>query len=275
MLCECTAYVSEYGFVSFMSSFICHFQLFPRVLWSHSRSHQSQDALWSPDQRPESRLNPALSLFLSAACYSSCCCSSGSSRCVYLLCPPPPPSCSLITAVRQLCLGVSHSIVLAPPSPKGALVGVGAALPVPAHETGLVPNLCDTWHLGALSALCLRLFCLPFLPGQSLLHSAADRRHLVSACAGGLPASAALKPNCRTQLQAFASVSLLPLLFCCMPILPFHSFITTLPSYWMHFYRCTEADTPETFRCALYLNDCHRAEAAGTLITMSQHIYTY
>lgn len=30
--------------------------------------------------------------------------------------PLPPSSCSFITAVRQLCLGGSHSIVLAPPS---------------------------------------------------------------------------------------------------------------------------------------------------------------
>lgn len=45
--------------------------------------------------------------------------------------PTPTPSCSLITAVRQPCLGGSHSIVLAPPSPIGAAVGAGATMPTP------------------------------------------------------------------------------------------------------------------------------------------------
>lgn len=74
---------------------------------------ESWDALWSLDERQD--LNSAYSL--SAGCYTSCS-NSSRSRCVYLLChsSPPPSSCSFITAVRQLCLGGSHSIVLAPPS---------------------------------------------------------------------------------------------------------------------------------------------------------------
>ncbi len=111
-----------------------------------------------------------LSLFLSASCYSSCCCSSSRSRYVYLLCPSLPPSCSLITAVRQLCLGGSHSIVLAPPSPIGAPVGAGSALPAPPSVKGLASNHCDTWLVGALSRLRSRL-SVSFLPGQRLQQS--------------------------------------------------------------------------------------------------------
>ena len=84
----------------------------------------------------------------------------------------PPPSCSLITAVRQLCLGGSHSIVLAPPSPKGAPVGVGAALPAPAHERDRFQITVILGTYVAQSMLHLRLFLSPFfLPGQSLLLS--------------------------------------------------------------------------------------------------------
>lgn len=112
--------------------------------------------------------------FPSAACSSGCCCSSG--RCVWLPCrspqPTPPPSCCLITAVLQLRLGASPSIVLATPPPsssaKGTLVGAGAALPAPAREWDQFQNGCVTWHPGAPSLWRLQLFCLPSSPRTEL-----------------------------------------------------------------------------------------------------------
>lgn len=146
-----------------MSSFICHFQPFPRAVISLTLS-------LSPEMPSDHWMRgwTQLSLFLSAARYSSCCCSGGRSRCVYLLCPPP--FCSLITAVRQLCLGGSHSIVLAPPLTCRCSCGCWLRSARPNPWKGLSPNHCDTWHLGALSRLRLRL-SVSFLPGQSLLQS--------------------------------------------------------------------------------------------------------
>lgn len=64
---------------------------------------------------------------------------------------------------------------------------------------GAAPARCDTWHP---VGLCRSGRSSSFLPGPSAPRSAADRRHLVCACAAGLPASAALTPNNRPQLQA-------------------------------------------------------------------------
>lgn len=68
------------------------------------------------------------------------------------------------------------------------------------------PALCDTWHP---VGLCGSGRSSSFLPGPSAQRSAADRRHLVCACAAGLPASAALTPNNRPQLQTSGFLLLL------------------------------------------------------------------
>lgn len=158
-----------------------------------------------------------------------------------------PPSFSLIAAVRQLCLGGSHSIVLAPPSLIGAYLG--AALPT--LWKGLAPSHCDTWHLGTLSRLCFEL-SLSFLPGQSLQQSAADGRHLVSA---------ALKPNCRTQSQVFASVSLLQLL-CWSRANPACTQLLDA------FYPCTHLELLAVLALMFAM------EPADTVITISLKMYT-
>lgn len=118
--------------------------------------------------------------------------------------PPPhtPPSCSLITAVRQPCLGSSHSIGHCCAALPWALAPLCPTHPV--ETTG--PALCDTWHP---VGLCRSGCSSSFLPGPSAQRSAADRRHLVCACAAGLPASAALTPNNRPQLQTSGFLLLL------------------------------------------------------------------
>lgn len=72
------------------------------------------------------------------------------------------------------------------------------------------PALCDTWHP---VGLCRSGRSSSFLPGPSAQRSAADRRHLVCACAcacaAGPPASAALAPNNRPQLQTSGFLLLL------------------------------------------------------------------
>lgn len=117
---------------------------------------------------------------------------------------PTPPSCSLITAVRQPCLGSSHSISHC------CAVGAGTALPDPPCGNGrpqlsvILGTLLACADRGFLSLVCLHrahngllqtaailfvpvpLVCLP------LLHS----------------------PNSRTQLPA----PVFPLLFRCVQI---------------------------------------------------------
>ena len=181
------------------------------ALWSHSHSYwvlrcpliAGWEGGWT-----------RCSIFLSAACYCSCCCSAGRSRCVYLLCRPllPVPlslqyGSSVWEAAIPLFSRPLHLSVLlwvpAPLCPPHLVVGTGSK---------------SLWYLAPRcpEQVMLTAFCL-FSPWTELTTiSAADRRHLVTACAAGLPSSAALKPNRRTQPQVFASVSLLPLLFCTM-----------------------------------------------------------
>lgn len=127
-----------------------------------------------------------LSLSLPGACFSSSCRSSRRSRCVYLLCRPPP-SCSLITAVRQRCLGGSHSIVLAPPPHHlSVLLWVLAPQcpPHPVERTGTK----SLWYLA------------PRCPGQVTL-----------------TASCLFSP--RTELPQTAAILLLLVLPVCPPLL--------------------------------------------------------
>lgn len=63
------------------------------------------------------------------------------------------------------------------------------------------------WKRPAPAGLCRSGRCSSSLPGPSPQRSAADRRHLVCACAAGPPASAALTPNSRPSLK--------PLCCCC------------------------------------------------------------
>lgn len=141
--------------------------------------------------------------------HSRCCFSSSRSRCIYLLCSPSSPlSCSLISAVRQLCLGGSHSIVLAPPSPIGAHEAAGVILTHSTLWKGLAPNHSDTWHFGVLGRLHLWLLCVPFVHRQSSLHS----------------------------LLQTAAILLLPALPACPPLL--HSNQTTQPAFYRHSSFC-------------------------------------
>lgn len=78
--------ICQWVSVSFMSCFICHFQLFHCAVISLTLSPSPE----MPSDRWMRGCWTRLSLFLSAASYSSCCCSGSRSRCVYLLCPPPP-----------------------------------------------------------------------------------------------------------------------------------------------------------------------------------------
>lgn len=122
----------------------------------------------------------------SAACCCSCC-----SRCVYLPCPllthflfPLSPQYG------------SHSIVLSP-----SRFPDRPSAPLRLHPA---PNAsCHRKKKNSESALsrCRRApFCL-FHPQTERRWSAADSRHLVSACAAAVHASASLQPNSQTQLQ--------------------------------------------------------------------------
>lgn len=125
---------------------------------------QSWDALCPPYER-WAHVWIELLHFQPFACSRSCCCSSSRSRCVYLLHAPLPRSRSLITAVRQLCLGGSHSIVLTPGSPIAASRGSGSDLAALVQITvtlgTLLPRLDHFFFFFSVSAL----------PGQRVLHS--------------------------------------------------------------------------------------------------------
>jgi len=145
--------------------------------------------------------------------------------------PPLPPSFLLPYHCSTAALSGSHSIVLQPPSPKGALVDVGAAWPAPAHKRDRfqIAVILGTSVPGAHYVYGFSVS--PFLPGQSTLLSAADRRHLVTA---GLPAWAALEtkpPDPASSVCQRLSLSLslcLATLILFYIILHFHNFITTL-----------------------------------------------
>lgn len=133
--------------------------------------------------------------------------------CLPLITHPHLPSCSFITAVLQPCLGGSHSIV--------ALCSCRCWLrsAQPARWKRLAPSQCNTWHLVAPGRLELSVLS-PWTQHKTVFC------RLPPSClcfAAGLPASAALKPNCWTQPQVLASFfsSLSLLSFCSLQILPF------------------------------------------------------
>lgn len=151
---------------------------------------------------------PSVFLF-SSFLLSRCCCSSSRSRCTYLLCSPSSPlSCSLISAVRQLCLGGSHSIVLAPPSPIGARGAAGVVLTRSTLWKGLAPNHSDTWHFGVLGRLHLWL-CVPFVHRQSSLHSLLQTAAILL-----LPALPVCPPLLHSNHLTQRFTLILPLVFC-------------------------------------------------------------
>lgn len=127
---------------------------------------------------------------------SAACCSSRCSRCVYLPCPlltrflfPLSPQYG------------SHSIVLSP-----SRFPDRPSAPLPSGFTRhLTPRVIAKKNKERNSEIALSRcrrapFCL-FYSRTERCWSAADSRHLVSACAAAVHASAALQPNNQTRLQ--------------------------------------------------------------------------
>lgn len=184
------------------------------LLWSHLCSHWVLRcpliARWEAGLTFETSSFSFISLCLLLV--RSCCCSSSRSRCVCLLCPPTPPTLPVALSLQYGSSVWEAAIPLfSRPLHLSVLLWVLAplCLPHPVERTG-------SKSLRYLAPRCpeqvtLTAFYL-FSPWTELTTlSAADRRHLVTACAAGLPASAALTPNHLTHPQVFANVSLLPL----------------------------------------------------------------
>lgn len=140
------------------------------VLWSHSCSGRVLRCPLVAGMRGWTHVWIRLSLFLSAACYSSCCCSSGRSRCVYLLCLPPLLPVPLSLQYGSSVWEAAIPLFSRPPFTYRCSCGCWLRSACPTLWKGPAPNHCDTWHLGALSRLRLQL-SVSSLPGQSLLHS--------------------------------------------------------------------------------------------------------
>lgn len=106
--------------------------------------------------------------------------------------PPHPLPVPLIAAVRQpfhcsLTLPFPRPALRSPPAPPGTQRLVSSQKKKKNSESAL--------------SRCRRApFCL-FYPRTERRWSAADSRHLVSACAAAVHASAALQPNSQTRLQ--------------------------------------------------------------------------
>jgi len=224
--CVWVQLMSVYGSVSLTSSFTCHFQLLLCALTSLMLL-QSPEMLFDRCMRDWTHVWFRLPLPLPLACYSSCCCSSSKSRCVYLLCCPS----SLLPVPLSLQYGSSVWEAAIPlfshPLHLSVLLGVLAPL-CPLHPVEGSGSK-SLWYLALWCPEQVKplVFCLFSHWPAFTTFSAADRRHLVTASAASLPASAALKPNRLTQPLLFASISLLPLLICSMPVLPLQSFIIT------------------------------------------------
>lgn len=158
------SHVSVCGFVSFMSSFICRFQLFPCAVISLVLS-QSPEVPWTRDRM---QVSTPFHLPLSASC--SCSCSGSRSRCVYLLCRPPsflfPYHCSMaaLSGRQQFhcsCATFIHLLVL---------LWVLAPF-CPAHPVDWTASK-SLWYLAPACHQQVTLYSVLSLPpGQSLLHS--------------------------------------------------------------------------------------------------------
>lgn len=139
----------------------------------------------APHPRPDASGGDLLAS-ASAACCSSCC-----SRCVYLPCPlltrflfPSSPQYG------------SHSIVLSPscfPNRPSAPLQLHPAPNALCHCRKILKKRSKS----ALSRCRRAPFCV-FYPRTERRWSAADSRHLVSACAGAVHAPAAPQPNSQT-----------------------------------------------------------------------------
>lgn len=130
--------------------------------------------------------------------------SGGRSRCVCLWVGRPHPS--FLFSYHCSTAALSGKQPFHRPLLRGAPVGAGTALPDPPCGNDR-PRL--SVILGTLLACADQAVLALFCTGPSAQRSAADRRHLVCACAAGLPASAALTPNNRPQLQTSGFLLLL------------------------------------------------------------------
>lgn len=208
--------------LSFPAQLCCHL--------AHALT-ESWDAPWSPGEMLLEVTYPCLCLQLVAVAAAA----GVSTSCA----PSSPSSRSLITAIRQ----PFHCSRSPPNSPAGAPLSPSRPIDASCHR--------DTRHPGASSRWRRGLFCLFYL---RTVQSAADHRHLVSACAVVLLASAALKPNSQTQFQVFASASLPPPLY--LPdaysalVLSRHFPALICETYFI------ATRTPATFRCVFM--DCYR-----------------